>query len=64
VNAHLAGGGDPAAFTSGLHVSVAVAGGLTLVAAALVASVRRPRLELVPSVTRTDHVTEPVRHAM
>jgi DHA2 family methylenomycin A resistance protein-like MFS transporter len=64
VNAHLAGGGDPAAFTSGLHVSVAVAGGLTLVAAALVASVPRPRLELVPPVTRTDHVTEPVRHAM
>jgi MFS transporter, DHA2 family, methylenomycin A resistance protein len=40
VNGYLAGGDDPAAFTGGLHVSLAIAGGLTLVAATLVATVR------------------------
>jgi EmrB/QacA subfamily drug resistance transporter len=40
VNTHLDGGDDPAAFTTGLHVSLALAGGLTLVAASLVATVR------------------------
>jgi MFS transporter, DHA2 family, methylenomycin A resistance protein len=64
VNAHLAGGDDPWAFTAGLHVSLGLAGGLTLVAAALVASVRRPRLELVPGIEPDDDVTKPVRHAM
>ncbi len=64
VNAHLAGGEDPDAFTSGLHVSLGLAGGLTLVAASLVATVRRPRLILVPAVTPDDDVTKPERHAM
>lgn len=64
VNAHLAGGADPAAFTTGLHVSVALAGGLTLVTAALVAAVRQPRLTVVPPAADTDDVTEPVRHAI
>jgi MFS transporter, DHA2 family, methylenomycin A resistance protein len=45
VNARLADG-----FTSGLRLSLAVAGGLTLVAAVLVATIRRPRLTLVPQV--------------
>lgn len=64
VNAHMAGGEDPSAFTAGLHVSLGLAGGLTLVAAASVASVRRPRLTLVPGVESDDDVTKPVRHAM
>lgn len=62
VNAHLAGGDDPVAFTAGLHVSVALAGGLTLVTAILVATVRRPRLVVVPPAA--EDVTEPVRHAI
>jgi hypothetical protein len=62
VNAHLAGGDDPVAFTAGLHVSVALAGGLTLVTAVLVATVRRPRLVVVPPAA--EDVTEPVRHAI
>jgi EmrB/QacA subfamily drug resistance transporter len=64
VNTHLGGGDDPAAFTDGLHVSLGLAGGLTLVAAALVASVRRPRLALVSGAGPDDDVTKPVRHAM
>jgi DHA2 family methylenomycin A resistance protein-like MFS transporter len=64
VNANLAGGDDPGAFTTGLHVSVALAGGLTLVAAVLVATVRQPRLALVPPAAHADDVTKPVRHAM
>lgn len=64
VNAHLGGGDDPGAFTDGLHVSLGLAGGLTLVAAALVASVRRPRLALVSGTGPDDDVTKPVRHAM
>jgi EmrB/QacA subfamily drug resistance transporter len=64
VNAHLAGGSDPAAFTTGLHVSVALAGALTLVAAALVATVRQPRLIIVSPAAENDDVTKPVRHAM
>lgn len=64
VNAHLGGGDDPNAFTAGLHVSLGLAGGLTLVAAALVASVRRPRLALVTGTGPDDDVTKPVRHAM
>jgi MFS transporter, DHA2 family, methylenomycin A resistance protein len=49
VNTYLAGGDDPAAFTSGLHVSLALAGGLTLVAAALVAAVRDVPRVVVPT---------------
>jgi MFS family permease len=64
VNTHLAGGEDPAAFTSGLHVSLAVAGGLALVAAATIATIRPPQLTVEPSVEPADDVTKPVRHAM
>jgi DHA2 family methylenomycin A resistance protein-like MFS transporter len=57
VNSHLDGGDDPAAFTAGLHVSLAMAGGLTLVAAALIGTVRQ-----VPSVPapRTPEPGHPV----
>ncbi|MFL6122463.1 MFS transporter [Actinophytocola sp.] len=67
VNAHLSGGDDPAAFTTGLHVSLALAGGLTLVAATLIATVitttRHRRLTVVPPSTRPDDLTAPVRRA-
>jgi DHA2 family methylenomycin A resistance protein-like MFS transporter len=64
VNTHLAGGEDPVAFTSGLHVSLAVAGGLTLVAAAMIATIRPPQLTVEPPAEHTDDVTKPARHAM
>lgn len=64
VNGYLAGGDDPADFTAGLHVSLVLAGGLTLVAAVLVATVRQPRLALLPPGEHADDVTEPVRQAM
>lgn len=64
VNSHLTSDNDPAAFTSGLHVSLALAGGLTLVAAVLVATVRRARLTLVPPAEQTDDDMTPVRDAV
>jgi hypothetical protein len=45
-------------------VSVALAGGLTLLTAVLVATVRQPRLTVVPPASDAHDVTEPVRHAM
>lgn len=61
VNSHLAGGDDPAAFTAGLHVSLALAGGLTLVAAFLVATVRtEPAPHPALAVTPTRLSEEPV----
>lgn len=46
VNTHLGARQDPVAFTDGLHVSLALAGGLTLVAAVLIATVRPEPAEL------------------
>jgi EmrB/QacA subfamily drug resistance transporter len=60
VNTHLGAGSDPAAFTAGLHVSLALAGGLTLVAAFLIATVREPAA--VPAA-RPSEPELPVVHA-